>query len=400
MTDNRTITDKKTRSTTMRIQCRTIWIAAGLLGVILIGGWLLHEPIRDRLFSQTDGPAHSRQMEHPQGEHGVSGPQSRMPAGTGPSQASAMVSPAKQQLIGVTTAMVEKRPLGTVIRAVGRVEYDEQRIAHVNLRISGWVQDLFVDYTGQFVRKSQPLLTLYSPELVASQDEYLLALRTLERVKDSPLDEAREQAERMVESARERLRLWTLTDQQLEEIARRGKARTSITIVSPAGGYVIDKQVFKGMYVEPQMTVYRIADLSRVWINAEIYEFEVPFVQVGQPAEVTISSYPGEMFRGRVSYIYPYLNEQTRTVKVRLDLANPDLRLKPDMYGNILINVDRGTRLAVPEQAVLDSGTKTMVFLVRGEGLFEPREVTLGPKIGSFYEVQEGLRAGDRVVTS
>jgi Cu(I)/Ag(I) efflux system membrane fusion protein len=318
----------------------------------------------------------------------------------GPAQAYAMVAPLKQQLIGVKTLVVEKRPMETVVRAVGRVDYDEQRIARVNLRISGWVEELFVDYTGQVVGKGQPLLTLYSPDLVASQDEYLLALRARDKVKDSPLPDVRQQADQLVEAAHDRLRLWTLTDDQINELARRGKAHTYVTIYSPIRGYVIDKKVLKGMFVEPQTALYTIADLSTVWINAEIYEYEVPFVQRGQSATVTFGSYPGERFHGRVSYIYPYLNKDARTVKIRLALPNPDIRIKPDMYGDVLVTVDRGSKVAIPEEAVLDSGTRTLVFVVRGEGLFEPRAVTLGPKVGSYYEVREGVTEGDRVVTS
>jgi len=315
-------------------------------------------------------------------------------------QAAVMVTPVRQQLIGVKTAVVGKQQLETAIRAVGKVDYDEQRIAHVNLRISGWVEDLFVDYTGQLVRKRQPLFTLYSPDLVAAQDEYLLALRAEEQVQDSPLPEVREQAAQMVQAARDRLRLWTITDQQITELARRGTAQTYLTIFSPIAGHVIDKQVFKGMFVEPQTKVYAIADLSAVWVHAEIYEYEVPFVRVGQSATLTLDAYPGESFHGQVTYIYPYMNKEARTLKVRLEFPNPGLRLKPDMYGTVVIRVDRGRKLAVPDQAVLDSGIRKIVFVAKGKGLFEPRQVTLGPKVGSYYEVIEGLVEGERIVTS
>lgn len=315
-------------------------------------------------------------------------------------QAAVMVTPVRQQLIGVKTAVVGKQQLETAIRAVGKVDYDEQRIAHVNLRISGWVEDLFVDYTGQLVRKRQPLFTLYSPDLVAAQDEYLLALRAEEQVQDSPLPEVREQAAQMVQAARDRLRLWTITDQQITELARRGTAQTYLTIFSPIAGHVIDKQVFKGMFVEPQTKVYAIADLSAVWVHAEIYEYEVPFVRVGQSATLTLDAYPGESFHGRVTYIYPYMNKEARTLKVRLEFPNPGLRLKPEMYGAVVIRVDRGRKLAVPDQAVLDSGIRKIVFVAKGKGLFEPRQVTLGPKVGPYYEVIEGLVEGERIVTS
>lgn len=315
-------------------------------------------------------------------------------------QAYATVTPIRQQLTGVKTAPVGRHHLETTIRAVGRVEYNEQRIAHVNLRISGWIEDLFVDYTGQLVRKGQPLFTLYSPDLVTAQDEYLLARRAQAQVEDSPLQEVRQQAAQLVEAARDRLQLWTVTDEQINELDRQGKAQTYLTIFTPIAGHVIEKKAFKGMFVEPRMTVYTIADLSTIWVQAEIYEHEVAFVQEGQSATLTLAAYPGEFTQGQVTYIYPNLNKEARTVKVRLVFPNPDLRLKPDMYGTVVIEVDRGTKLAVPDQAVLDSGVRKVVFVVRGEGIFEPREVTLGSKIGPYYEVVEGLAEGERIVTS
>ena len=379
-------------------QRRTMWIAIGS-GIVMLtlGSWLMtgwkqppHPPE-----TTTSDQTPTKQEERSQEGMPVS-----PSADIGPAQAYAMVSPTKQQLIGVKTAVVETRPLETTVRAVGRVGYNEERITHVNLRVSGWIEELFVDYTGQVVNKGQPLFTLYSPDLVASQDEYLLALRTKAKLKDSPLPEVHEQAEHMVEAARDRLRLWTVSDRELDELVRRGKAKTSMPIYSPFSGYVTEKNVFRGMFVEPDMRLYTIADLSTVWVNAEIYEFEVPFVQVDQQATVTFSSYPGQPFYGRISYIYPYLNEQARTAKVRLEIPNPGLRLKPEMYGDVVLKINRGNQIAVPEQAVMDSGTRKLVFLVRGEGLFEPREVKVGPKIGSFYEIKEGVQAGDRVVTS
>jgi Cu(I)/Ag(I) efflux system membrane fusion protein len=377
---------------------QTVWITIAVI-IVTVGVWLIEggeRPYPARTDEQRSG------HDLP-GEPRTPGTEKMKPSAApegGPAQAYAMVTPFKQQLIGVKTSVVERRPLETVVRAVGRADYDEQRIAYVNLRISGWVEDLFVDYTGQVVRKGQPLFTLYSPDLVATQDEYLLALKARDKVKDSPIPEVRRQADQMVEAARERLKLWTLTDDQINEIAARGTAQTYVTIYSPIRGYVIDKKVFKGMFVQPEMALYTIADLSTVWVYAEIYEYEVPFVQIGQPATVTFASYPGEQFHGRVSYIYPSVNKEARTVKVRLDLPNPGIRIKPDMYGDVLIQVNRGNKLAVPEQAVLDSGTRTLVFVIRGEGLFEPRPVTLGPKVGAYYEVRTGVTEGERVVTS
>lgn len=386
--------------TTTWLQSRTVWITiVGVIVMLALGPWLMNEWDRHQPHVLTEPSSSPQPQTEREGGLRQAMPMAPSPESR-PAQAYAMVAPIKQQLIGVKTEIVEKRPMETVIRVVGRIDYDEQRIARINLRVSGWVEDLLVDYTGQIVTKGQPLLTLYSPDLVATQDEYLLALRAQSKVNDSPIPEVRQQAEQMVEATRDRLQLWTLTDEQITELTRRGKPQTYMTLYSPIRGYVIDKQVFKGMFVEPAMTLYTIADLSTVWVNAEIYEHEVPFVQLGQPATVTFSSYPGEQFRGRVSYIYPYLNKEARTVKVRLELPNPGILLKPEMYGEVQIKVNRGITLAIPEQAVLDSGMRQLVFVVRGEGLFEPRTVKLGPKIGAYYEVREGIAQGERVVTS
>ncbi|WP_455243871.1 efflux RND transporter periplasmic adaptor subunit [Petrachloros mirabilis] len=376
----------------------TVQIMIGLIVVVgglwLISGWNRLRPLLSEVKGVEQDVQRKVQGSGMKGMKPMAAPEGRF------SQAYAMVTPSKQQLIGVKTAAVKKRRLETVVRAVGRVEFDEQRVTHVNLRVSGWVEELFVDFTGQLVHKGQPLFTLYSPDLVASQDEYLLALKAREKVRDSPISEVLAQADQLVDATRDRLHLWTMTNKQIDELARRGKAQTYISMTSPATGHVIDKRVFKGKFVEPGMTLYTIANLSTIWVHAEIYEYEVPFVKVGQPATVTFVAYPGEQFHGRVSYIYPYLNKEARTVKVRLELPNPGLQLKPDMYGDALIKVDRGNTLAIPEQAVVDSGTRTLVFVVRGEGLFEPRIVKLGPRIGSYLEVSEGLAEGEQIVTS
>ena len=378
------------------------WILTGFGILILVGaGLLLSEELErqvrllaNNILGQDTRP-HLEQSLMSMG--GMTTPAEK--AG-GPAQAFAMVTSARQQLIGLKTGAVENRQLEMTIRAVGRVDFDERRLAHVNFRLSGWVEELFVDYTGQRVRKGHPLFTLYSPDLVAAQDEYLLAVNAYEQVQDSPLSDARDQARQLVEAAYDRLRLWTLTDKQIQELSRRGKSRTSVTFFSPIGGYVIEKKVFKGMFVEPRMTAYTIADLSTIWIQAEIYEYEVPFVKGGESATLTLDAYPGETFGGRVTYLYPYLNKETRTLKVRLEFPNPTLRLKPGMFGTVSIRIQRKPSLAVPEDAVMDSGIRTVVFVVREKGMFEPRQVTLGPKVGSYYEVIDGLKEGERIVTS
>jgi Cu(I)/Ag(I) efflux system membrane fusion protein len=319
---------------------------------------------------------------------------------SGMAQAAVMVSPSKRQLIGVKTGVVEERTLETAIRTVGTVDYDERRIRQINLRVSGWITHLFADYTGKFVKRGDPLITLYSPDLVSTQEEYLLAKRTLERVKASPVVHVRTGAESQVASARDRLLLWNLTEEQIAELEAQGKPRKETTIYSPIDGAVTKKMALQGMYVTPEMNLYEITDLSTVWVYADIYEYELPVVKTGQEATVTLAAYPGETFRGKVVYIYPYLNKETRTVKVRMEFPNPQDKLKPGLYGNAEIQVKPGKQLAISEEAVLDSGTRKLVFVDKGGGMYEPREVTLGHKVDHLYPVLSGLKPGEKVVAS
>ncbi|MBI3757771.1 MAG: efflux RND transporter periplasmic adaptor subunit [Deltaproteobacteria bacterium] len=345
----------------------------------------------------------------PQGEHGGTmqdmseGASHEMPMtedGAPTTQATIRLSPAQRQLIGVTSATVEQTTLKKTIRAVARVDFDERRLADVTFKIGGWIQDLFVDYTGRRVRKGEPLLTLYSPDLVTSQEEYLLALRTRDQLAQSSLPEARNGSQGLVEAARRRLLLWDLTPQQVKALEERGAAQTYLTLTAPASGIVVEKMAVKGMRVEPGMKLYRIADLSTVWLYADIYEYEVPLVREGQEVTISLSYYPGETFRGAITYIYPYLDAQTRTNKVRLEFANPQGKLKPGMYANSEIAINLGTTLTVPESAVLQSGLRQLVFVEQGQGVFAPREVKLGVKADSRFAVLNGLSAGERVVTS
>src|SRR2546425_290299 len=305
-----------------------------------------------------------------------------------------------RQLIGVRTAPVSYAPLEQEIRAVGTVEYDERKLTKVNLRVSGWIEQVFVNAIGQSVRAGQPMLTLYSPDLLATQDEYLLAVKAQAQLEGSPVAEARQQAAALVASARERLRLWNLTDEQIAAIERRGKAERVLAVYAPSSGIVLKRQALPGNYVEPGTTLYELADLSTVWINGDIYESEIPSVKLNQPAKVTFEAYPGETFPGKVTYIYPYLNEATRTVRVRMEFPNPHLKLKPGMYGNVVLGVDAGRRLVVPKEAVLDSGLRQLVFLDLGQGVYQPYPVKLGRRSQEYVEVLEGIKEGDRVVTS
>jgi len=317
-----------------------------------------------------------------------------------PDRTSLQLNLAKQQLLGIQTSNVEYRSLEKLIRTVGRIDYDERKISAISLKVGGWIGKLFVNYTGKFVRKGEPLFTIYSPDLVSTQEEYLLALRTREKIKHSSLEDAVKGAESLVESSRNRLLLWDITADQIIELAMSGKAKTYQTIYSPGTGFVIKNNVVEGMFVKPGMTLFRVADLSTVWIYADIYEYEMPFVKVGQVATITLPYNRRKTFKGRITYIYPYLEPDTRTVKVRLEFPNPDFALKPQMYANAEIKVKGGRKLAVIGGAVLHSGIRNIVFVYKGRDLFEPREVKLGPKVNGYYEVLEGLSSGEKVVTS
>ncbi|MDF0644770.1 MAG: efflux RND transporter periplasmic adaptor subunit [Nitrospira sp.] len=305
-----------------------------------------------------------------------------------------------RQLIGVRSAPATHVTLEEQIRTVGTVGYDERGFTQVTLKTPGWVREVFVNSIGRPVRKGDPLLTFYSPDLLATQDEYLLAVNAQGQLADSPLAEVKANAASLVAGARERLRLWDLTDAQIGALERRGRAEPLLTVYAPASGVVLTREALPGKYVEPGTTLYEIADLSTVWIIADVYESEVAAVKVSQPASVSFVAYPGETFQGRVAYIYPSLNMEARTVRVRLELSNPGLKLKPGMYGNVTFSTSSVKTLAVPKEAVLETGLRQLVFMDRGQGRYEPASVKLGRRSQDSVEVLEGLTEGDRIVTS
>jgi len=310
------------------------------------------------------------------------------------------VSPEKQQLVGIRTALAEVRPLVKKIRTVGIVTYDETRVAQVFSKVDGWVEKLFVDYIGKLVQKGQPLFTYYSPDLVTTQEEYLLALDAKQRLGSSSIREISAGADSLLESAHRRLTLWDISEDQIGELQKSRKPKRSLMLYSPISGFVIKKDVLQGMKVMPDKELYTIADLSTVWVNADIYEFELANVRLGQRATIALSYFPGQTFSGKVTWISPVLEEKTRTTKVRLEFANRDFKLKPEMYANVEIEVDGGKKLAIPDEAVLDSGLRKVVFIDKGEGRYAPAEVKLGGKFDGYYEVLAGLSPGERIIAS
>jgi Cu(I)/Ag(I) efflux system membrane fusion protein len=310
------------------------------------------------------------------------------------------ITPERQQLIGVKYGNVEMKPLEKVIRTVGRVDYDEKRIVTVSPKIGGWIEDLYVDFTGRFVRKGEPLLTIYSPELVSTQEEYLIALRAKKDLAKSSFPEVAGSGESLAESAKRRLKLWDITDDQIKALEESGQVKKTLTLHSPFSGFVLEKAAYKGMNVMPGVALFKLADLSVVWLYADIYEYELPFIRLGQEASIQLSYIPAETFRGKAIYIYPSLNPETRTAKVRFEIPNSHERLKPEMYANVEIKVHLGQKLVVPEGAIIDTGLRQLAIVDKGSGYFEPREVKVGAKVDNYYEVIKGLKAGERVVTS
>jgi Cu(I)/Ag(I) efflux system membrane fusion protein len=295
---------------------------------------------------------------------------------------------------------VERRRLGKTVRAVGRVDYDEKRLVTVSPKIGGWIEELYVDFTGRPVKKGEPLLSLFSPELLAAQEEYLVALRAKAELSKSRFPEVAGSGSSLAEAARRRLRLLDITEDQIRSLEKNGQARRTLTLFAPYNGVVVERQAYKGMNVMPGQALFKLADLSVVWVNAEVYEADLPFLRQGQPASVSLSYLPGESLIGTVVYVYPFLDPKTRTVRVRLELPNPEGRLKPEMYAQVQIESDLGQRLVVPEGAIIDTGVRQVVFVARQAGAFERREIKAGIRTEGYVEVLSGLLAGDRVVTS
>ncbi len=305
------------------------------------------------------------------------------------------------QNIGVRTALVENRPLQRSVRAVGRVEYDERRMTDINTKVAGWVERLFVDFTGQEVTKGDPLLELYSPELVAAQEEYLTVLDYLERLEDQAADDdVLRGAGELLAASLQRLRYWDVSEAQIERLRRERQATRTLTVATPQDGVVVHKAVLDGAYINPGQHLYRIAELSSVWVIANVYEYELPWVAEGQEAEVTLSYLPGRTFGGRVTQVHPFLDGTTRTLKVRMSLDNADRALKPGMYANVTLRAAARHRPAVPVEAIIHSGERTLAVVALGEGRFQPRQVEIGVQADGWYEILAGVHEGERIVTS
>ncbi|MBZ5553620.1 MAG: efflux RND transporter periplasmic adaptor subunit [Acidobacteriia bacterium] len=310
------------------------------------------------------------------------------------------ISATKQQLIGVQFGEVLSGPVEKTLRAVGHLAYDETKIIRVHTKISGWIDKVFVDYTGQLVKKGQPLFTVYSPDLLSTQEEFLIGLKAKQYLGDSQFKDVSTGAQSLYNASRRRLQLWDISEAQIEELERTQKPTRDLTLYAPDDGFVTKRNAFPQQQVNPDTEVYEIADLSTIWVLADVYEYELPEVKLGQTARVNLTYFPGKTFAGKVSYIYPEVDNTTRTAKVRIDLPNGDFKLKPDMYASVELQINYGRQLSVPQEAVLDSGAEQTVFVALGNGYFEPRKVQLGAKVDDRYIVLGGLRPQEKVVTS
>ena len=306
----------------------------------------------------------------------------------------------RQQQIGVTYGTIEKRPFTHSVRAVGMVAYDKQRHWDYVTRVEGYVKNLSVFSRGELVEKDAPILTIYSPDLLTTQREFVDVLNMRDEAKTKGSRAVLESTERLVESARQRLHLWNITEEQIAELEKNRKPSETLTLRSPFKGVVQDLGVDQGRRVMTGDHLVDIADLSVVWVWAQFYQDELPMLKKDLPMSITTSSYPGEKFNGKISVVDPFINDATRTGRVRIDVENADLKLRPDMYVDVELTMDMGEGVAVPFSAVLPTGKHNIVFVDKGEGKLEPRFIELGRKYGDFYEVKSGLKETERVVTS
>jgi Cu(I)/Ag(I) efflux system membrane fusion protein/cobalt-zinc-cadmium efflux system membrane fusion protein len=310
------------------------------------------------------------------------------------------ISPQKLQSIGVKTSEVGHKIIADEIRATGNVAVDETRLAYVQTRFSGYVQKVFADATYQYVRKGQPLFTIYSPDLVATEREYLVAKQNQQQVAQSTVSGVAASAASLLDAAAERLKQWGVSQQEISRLESSGQVEQEIKVYSPVSGFITERNALPSVAVQPEMRLYTIADLSTVWVQAQVFQNDLGRIKVGDVATLTVDTFPGHVFSGRVNFIYPQLDMDTRTAKVRIVFSNPGLQLKPGMFVNVSLKVPMGRQLVIPASAVLQSGSRQIAFVDRGDGYLEPREVQLGARAGDDFIVLKGVKEGEKIVTS
>ena len=333
-----------------------------------------------------------RKMNHK--EHDI-----KMPMEETSEQFKLEIDPAKQQYIGIKTTKAILKDAQKEIKTLGIVTPDETRLSHIHTKFSGYIEKVFADYEGKLVEKGQPLFTVYSPELVSTQEEYLLALEAQETFKKSKYEEIDKAKISLLDAARRRLELWDISHEQINNLEETKKVTKELTIYSSVNGFIIKREAFEGKEITPNDKLYDVADLSNVWILVEVYETDLLFVRVGQTAKVNFTYENIQPITGKITYIYPTIDPTTRTLKVRLEVSNPSYKLKPDMYVDATLLSNLGTQITIPQRAVIDSGERQIVFVKQGEGTFIPKEVTIGPEVNNERIVYSGIKEGEEVVT-
>ena len=370
-----------------------------LLASILALLWLDPQGVRSRIlpaanqFSASSGTAAMALNS--------TGPQPAQPSPSSePNLVPVTLTPQRMQSIGVKTGVVEYKQVHDEIRTTGNIEPDEKRLAEVQVRFAGWIQKVYVDATFQKVSQGQPLLTIYSPELVATENEYLLARQNREFLAKSTVPGVASGADNLLTSATERLKQWGIPEREIDELEQSGKVKRELAIDSPVSGFITERNALPNMYVQPGTKLYSVADLSAVWVYAQVFQNDLGRINVGDAASITVDSYPGRIFSGRVGFIWPQIDQTTRTAKVRLEIPNPEMKLSLGMFVNVLVNVALGRQLAIPETGVFQSGVRQIAFVEHSGGYFEPREIELGARAGDDVVVTKGLKAGEHIVTS
>src|SRR5712691_7536996 len=310
------------------------------------------------------------------------------------------LTPQRMQSIGIVLGKVESKPVSSELRFYGNVQVDERRQAYVQTRFAGWIRKVYADATGNFIGKGQPLFTIYSPDLVSTEQEYLIAKKNSESLQRSGVSGVASGAASLLSAAKERLLQWEVSPGEIEKLDQSGKPITDLTIYSPVSGYITDKKALPNMYVQPETMLYTVADLSDVWVLAQVFQSDAGKIKPGDSAEITVDAYPGRVFNGRVDYLLPQIDMNTRTLPVRLVFPNPGLKLRPGMYVNVRAKLPMGRQLVVPASAAFHSGTKNLLFVYRGDGNIEPHEVELGPQVGDELVVTKGIKAEEQIVTS
>ncbi|MFT4115026.1 efflux RND transporter periplasmic adaptor subunit [Silvibacterium sp.] len=388
------------------VRTSLFWMA--VLAVIAgIWGYRSHEktqpqPIKVSMSGDVQlvaaGPSSDTTSDAAKSESPMPGTSMSEPTGAG--LAPVQLTAERMQNIGVKTGTVEYKQLSDDVRATGTVDIDERLLSYIQVRFPGYIRKVFANATYQYVRKGEPLFTVYSPDLVATQQEYLLALGNSKTLQSSTVDGVAAGADSLSVAAEERLAQWDVSPGEIARLKETGKPVTDLTIDSPVSGYITERNALPNLYVEPSTRLYTVADLSRVWVNAQIFQDDIGRLKPGDAVVITVDSYPGSTFTGKIEEILPQVDMATRTVRVRITIANPALRLKPGMFVNVDAKSGLGRRLVVPASALFQSGTRQIVFLNHGNGSLEPKEVAVGPRVGDDFVVLKGLEAHQSIVTS